>query len=44
MRSAPFRTSPNYGLASAASLIIFVIVALISYVGFRQTKQFEEIN
>ena len=37
-------TSPNYGLASAVSLVIFVIVALISYVGFRQTKQFEEIN
>lgn len=37
-------TSPSYGLASAVSIIIFVIVALMSYIGFRQTKQLEEIN
>ena len=36
--------SPNYGLASAVSIIIFVIVALMSYTGFRRTKQLEEIN
>jgi arabinogalactan oligomer / maltooligosaccharide transport system permease protein len=36
--------SPNYGLASAVSIIIFAIVALMSYTGFRRTKQLEEIN
>jgi arabinogalactan oligomer/maltooligosaccharide transport system permease protein len=36
--------SPSYGLASAISIIIFVIVAAMSYVGFRRTKQLEEIN
>ena len=36
--------SPNYGLASAVSIVIFAIVALMSYTGFRRTKQLEEIN
>jgi len=34
----------NYGLASALSIVIFVIVATISAITFRQTRQFEEIN
>lgn len=34
----------DYGLASAFSIIIFVIVGIISAVGFRQTKALEELN
>jgi len=34
----------DYGLASAFSLIIFVLVAAISYLAFRQTKTLEELN
>ncbi|MBN9224069.1 MAG: maltose ABC transporter permease [Microbacterium sp. SCN 70-27] len=34
----------DYGLASAFSIIIFVLVAVISYVSFRQTKVLEELN
>jgi arabinogalactan oligomer/maltooligosaccharide transport system permease protein len=34
----------DYGLASAFSLIIFVLVATISYIAFRQTKTLEELN
>ncbi|MBO0921060.1 ABC transporter permease subunit [Cellulomonas sp. zg-ZUI222] len=34
----------NYGLASALSIVIFVIVATISAITFKRTKQFEEIN
>ena len=34
----------DYGLASAFSIIIFVLIAGISYVGFRQTKVLEELN
>ncbi|MEQ6899029.1 ABC transporter permease subunit [Microbacterium sp. KR10-403] len=34
----------DYGLASAFSIIIFVLVALISYLSFRQTKTLEELN
>ena len=36
--------SPNYGLASTVSIFIFVIVALMSYSGFRRTKSLEEVN
>ena len=36
--------SPNFGLASTVSIFIFVLVALISYSGFRRTKSLEEIN
>jgi arabinogalactan oligomer/maltooligosaccharide transport system permease protein len=32
------------GLASAISIFIFVIVALLSYGGFRRTKALEEVN
>ncbi|MFT4215380.1 MAG: ABC transporter permease subunit [Microbacterium sp.] len=34
----------DYGLASAFSIIIFFLVAGISYLGFRQTKVLEELN
>nr|WP_231979258.1 ABC transporter permease subunit [Tessaracoccus coleopterorum] len=33
----------QYGLASAMSILIFVIVGLISWIGFRQTRKLEEI-
>ena len=35
--------SKNYGLASALSIVIFLIVATISAVAFRQTRKLEEI-
>ncbi|WP_136519670.1 ABC transporter permease subunit [Cellulomonas telluris] len=34
----------NYGLASALSIVIFAIVATISAITFKRTKQFEEIS
>ena len=34
----------NYGLASALSVVIFVIVASISALAFRQTRRLEEIH
>jgi len=34
----------DYGLASAFSIIIFVIVAVISIVSFRRTRALEEVN
>lgn len=34
----------DYGLASAFSIIIFVLVGVISYLSFRQTKVLEELN
>lgn len=34
----------QWGLASAVSLIIFIIIAVISAIGFRQTKALEEIS
>ncbi|MGO1318741.1 MAG: ABC transporter permease subunit [Galactobacter sp.] len=36
--------SRDYGLASAFSIIIFVIVAAISIISFRKTKALEEVN
>jgi len=33
----------QYGLASAISFLIFVLVGLITYGGFRQTRQLEEV-
>ena len=33
----------QYGLASAMSIIIFVVVGFISWLGFRQTRKLEEI-
>ena len=34
----------NYGLASALSVVVFVIVATISAIAFRQTRRLEEIH
>ena len=33
----------NYGLASAMSIFIFVVVGVIAWLGFRQTKALEEL-
>jgi len=33
----------QYGLASALSILIFLVVGLIAYVGFRRTRTLEEI-
>jgi arabinogalactan oligomer/maltooligosaccharide transport system permease protein len=38
------RGGSNYGLATAISVIIFIIVALITSVGFRFTRTFEEVR
>lgn len=38
-----FESTKQYGLASALSIIIFVVVGLISWLGFRQTRKLEEI-
>lgn len=37
-------TTPNFGFAAAISVIIFILVALISYQGFRRTKALEDVN
>jgi arabinogalactan oligomer/maltooligosaccharide transport system permease protein len=36
--------APNFGYAAAISIFIFMIVAVLSWVGFRQTKALEEVN
>jgi arabinogalactan oligomer/maltooligosaccharide transport system permease protein len=36
-------TGQNFGLASAFSILIFIVVATISLVSFKRTKKFEEI-
>ena len=36
--------SRDYGLASAYSIIIFIVVAVISVIAFRRTKSLEELN
>ncbi len=36
--------APNFGYAAAISIFIFMIVAVLSYFGFRQTKALEEVN
>ena len=33
----------QYGLASALSILIFIVVGLIAYLGFRRTRKLEEI-
>jgi len=33
----------NYGLASALSIVIFIVVAVIAGLGFRQTRKLEEV-
>ncbi|WP_422665035.1 ABC transporter permease subunit [Agrococcus beijingensis] len=37
-------TGREYGLASALAIIIFIIIATISTIAFRQTKALEELN
>lgn len=37
-------TSADYGLASAFSILIFIIVGTVSVVAFRRTKALEELN
>ena len=39
-----FYQAHDYGLASALSIVIFLIVATISAISFRQTKALEEID
>ncbi len=34
----------DYGLASAFAIIIFIVVGLVSYLGFRQTRTLEDLN
>ena len=34
----------NFGLASALSIVIFLIVGTISAIAFRQTRKLEEYN
>jgi arabinogalactan oligomer/maltooligosaccharide transport system permease protein len=34
----------DYGLASAFSILIFIIVATFSLVGFRRTRTLEDVN
>ena len=36
-------TGQNYGLASAFSILIFIVVATISLISFKRTKKFEQI-
>ena len=35
--------SADYGLASAMSIVIFIVVGVIAWLGFRQTKTLEEL-
>ncbi|MFX0538878.1 ABC transporter permease subunit [Ornithinimicrobium sp. Y1847] len=37
-------TTPNFGFAGAISVFIFIIVAVVSYLGFRQTSALEDVN
>ena len=37
-------TGRDYGLASALAIVIFVIVATVSAISFKQTKALEEVN
>ncbi|MFC8733550.1 ABC transporter permease subunit [Luteimicrobium sp. NPDC057192] len=42
--SVAFGTGSNdYGLASAVSILIFIVVGLISWLGFRRTRTLEEL-
>ena len=36
--------TPSFGFASAISVIIFFLVAIVSYFGFRQTAALEDVN
>jgi arabinogalactan oligomer/maltooligosaccharide transport system permease protein len=37
-------TGRDYGLASALAIIIFIIVATVSAISFKQTKALEDVN
>ena len=37
-------TSPNYGLASAVSILIFLLVGVLSLFGFKRSKALENIS
>lgn len=37
-------TSPNFGMASAVAVIIFILVALMSFPGFLRSKALEEVH
>lgn len=37
------RAARDYGLASALSIIIFIVVGVVSAIGFRQTRKLEEV-
>jgi arabinogalactan oligomer/maltooligosaccharide transport system permease protein len=37
------RSSKDYGLASALSIIIFIVVGVVAAVGFRQSRKLEEV-
>ena len=37
-------TGRDYGLASAFAILIFIVVAVVSIIGFRQTRTLEEID
>ena len=34
----------DYGLASALAILIFIIVATVSAISFKQTKALEDVN
>ncbi|MDF1487309.1 ABC transporter permease subunit [Tessaracoccus caeni] len=36
--------NPNYGMAAAVSILIFLLVASISLIGFRKTASLEDVN
>ena len=36
--------SADYGLASALSIIVFVVIGAISAIAFRQTRKLEEVQ
>jgi len=37
------RGGQNFGLASAMSIVIFIVVGVISWLGFRKTRALEEL-
>ena len=39
-----FEQGQQYGLAATISIAIFMLIALISFVGFRSTRALEEVN
>ena len=37
------KDAANYGLGSAMSIVIFIVVGVIAWIGFRRTKTLEEL-